>query len=554
MKNTFIESFAVLNYSSKRKITILFLGTILLLTACLHDRPTPPPPPAPPLAPADNPPAVSIISHVDGEAVSGIVVLEASVSDDTGITHFTFSVEGETLPPDAAEPNKSVWESFDVFDGSYTVRASATDTAGQITFIEIELIAQNDDVTKFDVSFGPYEGDQDPNHNSTISEDQIRRKARQLRHSASMLRTFSSNENASLDAVPRIADEFRMCVAVGIWLDSNTATNNAEIEKGIETARTGCVRYIIVGSEALLRGDLTLEQLLGYIEQVKLAIPGVLVTTGEIYPNWINNPELVDVVDVLFVNFYPFWEGIVIDRAIGALNFYYNEVAAIADGKEVIVSETGWPSCGDPVGNAVPSEENAAFYFMNYASWLDATGVTGFYFEAFDEPWKGNYGEGSRGACWGIRYEDGTLKPGVQAVFDGERMEDNWTVVGGIPGGPGTPSIEFTYVPPYRSFDNVVGLVQHVDPTEYAVVLYINVRDSKPDRWWVKPFANQPLTNIAFDGTFIVDYTTGGIDDRAREFHAFLIPRTYSPPILLGADEIPQELFNNAVADIKVRR
>jgi exo-beta-1,3-glucanase (GH17 family) len=41
-----------------------------------------------------------------------------------------------------------------------------------------------------------------------------------------------------------------------------------------------------------------------------------------------------------------------------------------------------------------------------------------YYFEAFDESWKAAY-EGPQGAHWGSWTQDGTLKPGMQAVFDG---------------------------------------------------------------------------------------------------------------------------------------
>lgn len=85
-------------------------------------------------------------------------------------------------------------------------------------------------------------------------------------------------------------------------------------------------------------------------------------------------------------------------------------------------------------------------------------------------------------------------------------------------------------------------------------MLYIGIANFAPTKWWVKPTAANPLTDIAFDGTFIVDYTTGGIDETAIGFHAFLIPRTYSPPVILGASSLPQELFDNSVADVLVAR
>jgi len=109
----------------------------------------------------------------------------------------------------------------------------------------------------------------------------------------------------------------------------------------------------------------------------------------------------------------------------------------------IIVSETGWPSCGNQVGDAVPSPENASFYFLNFVSWARANNVPYFYFEAFDESWKAVY-EGPQGACWGIWDKDGNLKPGMQDVFDGKVMQDNWSSTA-IPGSLGSPCIGFTY-------------------------------------------------------------------------------------------------------------
>ena len=63
---------------------------------------------------------------------------------------------------------------------------------------------------------------------------------------------------------------------------------------------------------------------------------------------------------------------------------------------------------------------------MNFVSWAEAEKVSYFYFEAFDESWKVTY-EGSQGAHWGVWDKDGNLKPGMEDVFDGKRLSDNWS-------------------------------------------------------------------------------------------------------------------------------
>ena len=47
---------------------------------------------------------------------------------------------------------------------------------------------------------------------------------------------------------------------------------------------------LIVGSEVLLRSDLTESQLIGYINQVKQAVPDVPVATADVYGELIAHP------------------------------------------------------------------------------------------------------------------------------------------------------------------------------------------------------------------------------------------------------------------------
>lgn len=87
---------------------------------------------------------------------------------------------------------------------------------------------------------------------------------------------------------------------------------------------------------------------------------------------------------------------------------YYQAVKA-SQGKRVIITETGWPSDGEPMDEAIPSKMNALKYFINTQMWAIDHGIELFYFSSFDETWKIS-AEGSVGAYWGIWDKKENLK------------------------------------------------------------------------------------------------------------------------------------------------
>ncbi len=111
------------------------------------------------------------------------------------------------------------------------------------------------------------------------------------------------------------------------------------------------------------------------------------------------------------------------------------------------------------------------------------------------------------------------------------------------------PSIVFTFVPPYGSFQNLQGRVTCVTPDDYKVAVYIFVSG-----WWTKPTFASPLTYVQSDGSWICDITTGGTDQNATQIVAFLVPNGYDPPPLSGSQTLPPELFTHAVAQVHADR
>lgn len=111
-------------------------------------------------------------------------------------------------------------------------------------------------------------------------------------------------------------------------------------------------------------------------------------------------------------------------------------------------------------------------------------------------------------------------------------------------------TIEFTTVPAYGSYVSLAGIVRDVDPEKFRVAVYIRVMGG----WWTKPYWDDPATPIRSDGTFSVNITTGGDDERATDVAAFLIPADYYPPGLRGEQEFPEELLQKALARADVTR
>jgi hypothetical protein len=79
----------------------------------------------------DDPPTVEITSPVDGATVYGTITIEASASDDRGVSQVDFYIDGVFLATAYTEPYSASWDTTTVLDGSHTIKATATDTAEQ---------------------------------------------------------------------------------------------------------------------------------------------------------------------------------------------------------------------------------------------------------------------------------------------------------------------------------------------------------------------------------------------------------------------------------------
>lgn len=257
------------------------------------------------------------------------------------------------------------------------------------------------------IAFSAYLENQRPG--SIISEEQIEARMKIIKPYIKWVRSFSCVDGNEL--IPKIAHKHGIKTLVGAWLGSDKEKNEKEIDNLINLAKEGYADIIAVGNEVLLRGDLTEDEIIQYIQKVKMEVHNIPVGYVDAYFEFVNHPRLSNVCDVILANCYPFWEGYPIEHSLAYLkNMYYQAVFA-SKGKKVIISETGWPNIGTPDRNAVPTYENALRYFINTFTWAKNEKIDVFYFSSFDETWKIEK-EGDVGAYWGLWDKDGNLKYG----------------------------------------------------------------------------------------------------------------------------------------------
>lgn len=265
-------------------------------------------------------------------------------------------------------------------------------------------VAPIDAAQKVDcVSYAPFREGQTPwNSQIVISEAQIAEDLAQLATISKCVRIYSI-ENG-LDKVPKLAASLGLKVILGVWIGRNPQKNAALIDSAVALARehAGTVTSVIIGSEVLLRGEMTAQSLRDTIRAAKPRFD-VPVGYAEVEEFWLRDREISEDVDFVAVHVLPYWEDAPVraEDAARHVDDIRKEMVRAFPGKEVLVGEAGWPSQGRMRDHALPSRINQARFFSELLTLSRQEGFRVNLFEAYDEPWKRQW-EGTVGAHWGL--------------------------------------------------------------------------------------------------------------------------------------------------------
>ncbi len=254
-------------------------------------------------------------------------------------------------------------------------------------------------------AYQPYRGDQSPT-GAQPTVDEIDADLELLAQHMRAVRTYSSTGN--LAEIPQLASKHGLKVLQGIWVDGDKDKSRSEIESGVPVARGANVTGILVGNEALLRGDLTVPQLVPYLQEVRRKTKKP-VSTAEPWSVWMEHPELAKHTDFIALHILPYWEE---TTSAQAFDYTLEKIALVQKAfpkKRIVIAEVGWPSDGRARWNLTPGVATEGQFLRRVFDAAAKMGIETFAMEAFDGPWKYTI-EGSVGPYWGMFDANRVLK------------------------------------------------------------------------------------------------------------------------------------------------
>ncbi len=274
-------------------------------------------------------------------------------------------------------------------------------------------------------AFNGFRRDQSPEEGTFPTEQELDEDIEMLSHYSKRLRIYSARDTAAAEdtsVVPALARKYGMKITAGAWLSKDRTANDVEIKALIKLMRDNDnIDRVLVGNETLLRGDLTVKELIGYVDTIKRRAR-VPVSTAESWDMWLTGTTRAQEADA---------------RARAARRLHHGPPAALLGRRAAL-------GCGRPRHPALPrdaarvseqedrhrrgrlavrrqprpdqesidpnapitystaSVRDEAQFIREFLPRAKKEGINDYYLmEAIDQPWK-RANEGRTGAYWGI--------------------------------------------------------------------------------------------------------------------------------------------------------
>ena len=198
---------------------------------------------------------------------------------------------------------------------------------------------------------------------------------------------------------------------------ANKRENKAQILRLIEltNAYSSIVSSVSIGNEASVSWTdhmVTTDSLVRYARLLKDGVSQP-VTFCENYVPWLDKLRpLAEELDVISIHTYPVWEYKSIEEGLAYTIENYNAVAQAYPDKQVVITEAGWATKTNGLGidSHNVNQEFQRRYYQELMNWAEKEQVLVYYFEAFDENWKGSSDPLEPEKHWGLYRADRTPK------------------------------------------------------------------------------------------------------------------------------------------------
>jgi len=298
------------------------------------------------------------------------------------------------------------------------------------------------------VAYGPHRDGQFPGGPSP-TRAQLREDLHLIARHWNLLRVYGSAgwPDTMLSVIRE--DRLPLRVVLGTWVEPEQrrdsagrvveelprgrAANRAELEAAVRLAAKypELIVALCVGNETRVSWSahrVPQELLVGYLREAR-ARTKLPVTTADDLDFW-KGPEgqaLAEELDLVVTHIHPLWRGRQLEDAVDYTGSAFRELCALLPGRTVVLGETGWATSKTSTGDqgkymkgTVGEAEQAAFCSA-FAAWAGRERVVTFFFEAFDENWKGGAEPAEVEKHWGFYRADRTPKAVVATLAPAAR-------------------------------------------------------------------------------------------------------------------------------------
>jgi exo-beta-1,3-glucanase (GH17 family) len=287
------------------------------------------------------------------------------------------------------------------------------------------------------VCYGPHRDGQRPGGIQPSAEEFLEDLRLMLSH-WKMMRIYGSSEFADTLLAAIRDNGLDMKVMLGVWIDPEerhddagevlerfeeaAAKNRREVDAAIRLANAypEIVVAVSVGNESLIFWSahrVPLDILMPHVRRVREGVD-VPVTVADDFNYW-NKPEsreLASEIDFITMHAHPMWNGLQVEEALDWQREQLEDVKSMHTDRLVVIGETGWATSVINEGQqgelikGKPGEEEQRIFYEAIRDWAEAERQIVFFFEAFDENWKGGMHPAEVEKHWGLFRADRTAK------------------------------------------------------------------------------------------------------------------------------------------------
>lgn len=254
----------------------------------------------------------------------------------------------------------------------------------------------------FGVTYGPYDDAGVPKDQGQIDADVAKLK------SYSVIRLYDANDRTPMVIAAAKANGLKVFAGV-----DNNLLSSGRLSDGIDFIAQGgkasgwdVIHAVGIGNEWVFSGK-SASEIMGYVASAKSSLASQGYKGPVVAPDttaaYTSNPILCG-GDFASINAHAFFQGggCPADQAAKSVKAQYDGIVKVCGGKEVYISETGWPNASGAGSPSVGSPETQKKVINDLKSLFPDGNLM--FISAFDEPWKLKYSPDPSGieAHWGM--------------------------------------------------------------------------------------------------------------------------------------------------------